>query len=157
MKYCDFNSVLVDKQNGFRRDRSCNDHIFVYPVLSRTIFQRKKSTFCAFVDMVKAFDKINKIDRNLIFYSLLNYNIEGKIYKVIKSFYNETWSGIRLCNCIYIDFFLTITGVGQGDNLSATLFALYINDLARELKELAIGDKINKLVIPILLFTDNIV
>ena len=138
MKYCDFNSVLVDKQNGFRRDRSCNDHIFVYPVLSRTIFQRKKSTFCAFVDMVKAFDKINKIDRN--FYILF-----------------FCWSGIRLCNCIYIDFFLTITGVGQGDNLSPTLFALYINDLARELKELAIGDKINKLVIPILLFTDNIV
>ena len=38
MKYCDFISVLVDEQNGFRRDRSCNDHIFLfiqcYPELS---------------------------------------------------------------------------------------------------------------------------
>ena len=62
---------------------------FVYPVLSRTIFQRKKSTFCAFVDMEKAFDKI---DHNWKFYSLFNYNIKGKIYQAIKSLYSETWS-----------------------------------------------------------------
>ena len=57
--------------------------IFIaYPVLFRTVFRRKKSTFCAFVDMEKVFDKI---DRNLFFYSLLNYYIKGKIYKAIKS------------------------------------------------------------------------
>ena len=63
----------------------------------------------------------------------------------------------RISNFIYTDFFLTTTGVHQGDNLSPTLFALFINDLARELKELGIGVKINELVIPILLFADDVV
>ena len=102
MKYCDFNSVLVDEQNGFRRDRSCNDHIFCLSSVIQNRLSEKKSTFCAFVDMEKAFDKI---DRNLIFYSLLNYNIKGKIYKAIKSLYSETWSCIRISNFIYTDFF----------------------------------------------------
>ena len=83
--------------------------------------------------------------------------MKGNIYKAIKSLYSETWSCIRLSNYIYTDFFLTTTGVRQVDNLSPTLFALFINDLAHELKELGIGVKINELIIPILLSADDVV
>ena len=61
-KYCDFNSVLVDEQNGFRRDRSCNDHIFlVFPVLPRTIFRRKNLHFVLLLIWKKPLTKLTKI------------------------------------------------------------------------------------------------
>ena len=153
-KFCDFNDILADEQNGFRRDRSCIDHIFSLSSIIRNRLAEKKSTFCAFIDMEKAFDKI---DRNLIFYSLITYNFKGNIYRAIKSLYSETWACVRLQNSIYTVFFPTITGVLQGDNLSPTLFTLYINDLVAELKKLDIGIKINHQVVSLLLYADDLV
>ena len=45
-----------------------------------------KSVFCAFVDMEKCFDRI---DRDLLLYKLLEFNIDGKLYWCIKSFYGN--------------------------------------------------------------------
>ena len=28
VKYCDGNNIIVDEQNGFRKGRSCSDHLF---------------------------------------------------------------------------------------------------------------------------------
>ena len=64
-QYLEENKILVDEQNGFRKFRSCEDHIFV---LSSIINGRKvegKSTFVAFVDMSKDFDSIN---HNMLYY-----------------------------------------------------------------------------------------
>ena len=102
----------------------------------------KKSTFVAFVDMEKAFDWI---DRELLFYKLLSYNVDGWFYLAIKSMYNGSISAIRL-NGIYTNWFDTTSGVRQGDNLSPTLFNVYVNDLVHTLNEtgkgIQIGDDI---------------
>ena len=50
------------------------------------------------------------------------------------------------------------TGIRQGDSLSPTLFAIFINDLAIEVKEKHAGIKIDEnLSVPILLYADNII
>ena len=54
-------------------------------------------------------------------------------------------------------WFVTNQGVRQGDNLSPTLFNIYINDLALELKKMNLGVTIGNLHVCILLYADDIV
>ena len=50
------------------------------------------------------------------------------------------------------------TGIRQGDSLSPTLFAIFINDLVVEIKEEYKGVKLNdNLSVPILLYADDII
>ena len=55
------------------------------------------------------------------------------------------------------DWFKTNYGVKQGDNLSPTLFSIYLNDLATELKDMKLGTMLGDMHICILLYADDIV
>ena len=151
--YLEDHDILVDEQNGFRRSRSCEDHVFV---LSSIIDIRKhegKSTFTAFIDMSKAFDCIN---RNMLYFKLLKNKINGNFYKAITALYKETESCVQINN-FTTTWFRTLQGVRQGDNLSPTLFNIYLNDLAKELKDLELGVSIGDTQVCILLYADDIV
>ena len=103
--------------------------------------------------MSKAFDCIN---HDFLFYKLLKNNIGGKIYYAIQELYKETVSCVQLRN-MKTEWFQTLYGVRQGDNLSPTLFNIYINDLAEELKSMNLGIKMGDLHICILIYADDIV
>ena len=57
--YLETNNVIADEQNGFRPNRSCEDHIFTL----NSILWNKPSVFAMFIDLKKAFDFI---DRDLL-------------------------------------------------------------------------------------------
>ena len=60
-------------------------------------------------------------------------------------------------NAYRTDWFETLLGVRQGDSLSPTLFALFINDLLIELHNLDCGVKINNRNVSSLAYADDIV
>ena len=60
--------VFVDEQNGFRKGRSCEDHVFVLNSIIRNRLTNNNPTFVAFIDLEKAFDRIF---RDLLFYKFL--------------------------------------------------------------------------------------
>ena len=70
--------------------------------------------------------------------------------------YRDTTSKVRV-NDLYTDEFPVLSGVKQGCNLSPTLFAVYINDLAEEIKASGIGVHYDDDVIGILLYADDVV
>ena len=152
-KYLDLLGVIAEEPNGFRSKRSCEDHI--YSLTSAIKYRKSKNldTFAAFIDMTKAFDSVN---RNLLFYKLLRYNIEGKIYVAIKALYTKTSACINL-NGHLSHWFETFIGVRQGDNLSPMLFNIFLNDLATEINSLGLGIKIGNLKLSILMYADDIV
>ena len=92
VKYCNLLGIFPDEQNGFRADRSCDDHIFSLSSIIKNRISEKKSTFCAFVDLEKAFDWVN---RELLLYRLLQNNITGKMYLAVKSILSNTMSCIQ--------------------------------------------------------------
>ena len=154
VNFCNANGIFPDEQNGFRAKRSCEDHIFSLSTIIKNRIAEKKNTFCAFVDLEKAFDWVN---RNLLLYRLLGHNIQGKMYYAVKSILSDTKSCVQLENDATTNWFDNICGVRQGDSLSPTLFSLYINDLVKTLKEKGPLLNIGGLLINILLYADDMV
>ena len=160
--YLENNNIFAEEQNGFRAGRSCIDHIFVMCTVLRNRKMLGKDTFLCFIDYKKAFDSV---DRNLLLYKLYNIGIKGNMYKAISSLYSNPRSRIILQDHS-TDYFDCPMGIKQGDCLSPTLFSIFINDLAEEIKNSAIGVKlhiediagnIDVTVINILLYADDIV
>ncbi len=75
--YLETNELLEDVQNGFRKDRNCLDHIYVLYSIIRNRKNRSLDTFVSYIDFYKCFDVV---DRNLLFFKLTEYGIDGKIY-----------------------------------------------------------------------------
>ena len=69
--------------------------------------------------------------------------------------YTGTEASVKLKNSI-TNWFPCTSGVKQGDNLTPTLFALFINDLALELKSMDCGIKIDNTHVCCLLYADDI-
>ena len=147
------NDLLSDEQNGFRSARSCIDHIFALITILRNRKLKGMSTFICFIDYKKAFDSV---DRNLLLFKLSKIGITGKVYRAISSLHKNPKSRVILNNYT-TEWFNCPVGVKQGDIMSPTLFAIFIDDLVTELKESGCGIKIDDTLLCCLLYADDLV
>ena len=60
----------------------------------------------------------------------------------IKTIYADCQASVSV-NGSYTDFFSIASGVKQGDVISPTLFAIFINDLVKGIKQLDMGVEIS--------------
>ncbi len=59
-KWLEENKVITDEQNRYRKDRSCEDHLYsLYSIINNMNLSRQ-STFVCYVDALKAFDNVNR-------------------------------------------------------------------------------------------------
>ena len=150
-KWCEENKILGEEQGGFRTKRGCIDQIFV---LEGILNQRKKNnTYCCFIDLKKAFDRVW---RNGLWKALWDEGIRGKMWRVLRSLYEKTRSCIKLNGKMTNTFNIEV-GVRQGCVLSPLLFSIFINNLAKKLKQSNIGIKIGNVKIASLFYADDIV
>ena len=84
LNFLESRNILVEEQNGFRPKRSCIEHIFTLTSAINKNLNENKSVFGVFIDFEKAFDRVN---RDLMIYSLLKCNIRGKL---IGSFHTKS-------------------------------------------------------------------
>ena len=132
---------------------SCYPVIFVLHNILRIRNLLKVQTFCTFIDFQKAFDYV---DREFLLYKLRQIGVTGNFYFAVKALYRDTKSCVRINN-MYTEWFQVNNGVRQGDSMSPTLFSLFINDLATDVKDLGLGIKVGGQDISILLYADDIV
>ena len=144
--------LYSDEQNGFRPNRSCDDHCFVLSTIVRQRMACNLSTFVGFVDLRKAFDCV---DRKLLLYKLLKVGIGNQLYENIKNIYSICNTSVNV-NGYMTEFFSSNFGVRQGDCLSTTLFILYINDIVQELRQNTIGIKNDYFDVQCLLYADDL-
>ena len=108
---------------------------------------KRGGLFTAFVDFRKVFDGV---DRTLLVCKLAQLGIKGRILKVIEAIHTNTVNILQINN-IFTDEFGSDKGVLQGNNISPTLFSIYIDGLLQELKtsgegfEISQGKKISAL------------
>ena len=121
--FCDTHNLLVDEQNGFRKDRNCIDHIFALCGVVEQRLNNGDDTFVCFVDLRKAFDSVN---RDLLWYKLRHYyGVEDKFLSILQGMYEEVLSCVRV-NKELSDWFTVESGVKQGCILSPMLFGLFM-------------------------------
>jgi hypothetical protein len=121
VKYNNHNNFIADEQNGFRKDRSCLDHVFTLTSIIRNRKSQNLDTFCSFIDYQKAFDWVNK---EVLLYKLMKFfKIHGKFYNTLKCLLFNSVTKVRINNN-YTDWFDVSSGVRQGDTLSPTLFSM---------------------------------
>ena len=85
----------------------------------------KTKLHCCFVDFKQAFDTVW---RPGLWQKLLQYNINGKCFNVIRRLYANIKSKVMTDNDSSA-YFPCMNGVRQGENLSPVLFSIYLNDL----------------------------
>ena len=151
--YAETNDIFAEEQNGFRKLRSCVDHISVLTTILRNRKQQGLSTFSAFIDFSKAFDSVSHA---ALWHKLLAYGIHGNMLNTIKCLHSNLQSCVRM-NGRLTDWFSQSAGVRQGDNLAPTLFALFINDLAAEINNLGRGVDTDNRRVSNLLYADDTV
>ena len=108
----------------------------------------------AFINFQTTFDSV---DRHLLMYKLYKIGAVGRFYNAIQAMYSSPKSRIIL-NEYKTDYFDCPIGVKQGDCLSPSLFAIFINDLAEEIKQSGVGLELDEnTFVNILLYADDIV
>ena len=115
--------ILRDQQMGFRKNRSCTDHIATLRIIAEQSLEWNSSLYITFIDFEKAFDSV---DHSTLWKILRHYGIPEKFIAIIQqSYYN---SQIRVIhNRELTSPFPVKTGVRQGCILSPMLFLLVID------------------------------
>ena len=150
-------AVLPEEQAGFRAGRSTVDQLGILKSVVEQRMNKGKPTYCAFVDLKKAFDSVN---RNYLWLKLARMGVSKKIIKIIESMYESATLSVRFSYNEVGEQFKTNRGVLQGSQLSALLFILFIADMPKAIRSgyeniyaVRAGDK----KLEMLLFADDIV
>ena len=152
--YLESNDLLAEEQNGFRKGRSCQDHIFTLNTILDGRKALRRSTFTCFIDFKKAFDSVN---RALLWHKLQSlFGIQGQFLSMIKALYQKVSSTVKI-NSQLSDWFDVNCGVKQGCVLSPTLFSMFINDLVDSVRGTGRGLRIKDTNIDILMYADDVV
>ena len=124
--YLDSMKVIKDEQIGFKRGSRTSDHIFKLKTLICKYVVKSGKMYACFVDLRKAFDSVM---HHALFYKMKRAGIGGKFLQVIESMYQGSSLSVKVLQNQLSESFSSEIGVKQGDNLSPTLFNLFLNDL----------------------------
>ena len=158
MKFIQKNKILHNSQIGFLPNHRTSDHIFTMRcVIDRYVKNSKGGRiYACFIDFKKAFDSIW---HQGLFFRLLQNNINGNLYSLIKNLYSKSSCFIKL-GSKRTKTFQYERGVRQGCILSPLLFNLYLNELSILLDESSPDDCIilpNGSKLTSLLYADDLV
>ena len=147
------NNLLNEIQGGFRTDHRCEDHIFTLKSIITCRRSENKQTHLAFLDFKKAFDSVW---REGLLNAVWDIGIKGRIWRVLSNMYDNVQSQVKFHD-VTTDFFDIDEGLKQGCVLSPILFCIFINELAKMIREANVGVRICDVQIGCLFWADDVV
>ena len=82
----DNNNVLPDNSLGFKKEVRTEDGLFILTSLLDKYAKKRKKVYACFVDFTKFYDTVS---HDLLFIKLLEKEITGNFYFVLKNIYNK--------------------------------------------------------------------
>jgi hypothetical protein len=137
---------LGEAQRGFRPSRGTHDAVFTMRQLGEKGTEYDKQINLCFIDIEKAF---YHIPRSIIREVLNKKNVPVALINRIRSPYTHCRNFVRTGNTSS-NYFLTNTGVRQGDILSPLLFMLVMDEALKEcpnMKKYEVGNLILRPVV----------
>ncbi|KAI0215988.1 hypothetical protein LSAT2_031965, partial [Lamellibrachia satsuma] len=104
-------TILRQEQAGFKRGKSCIDHIFTLRQILEQSTEWNSTIYIAFIDFEKAFDSLH---RESLWRILRHYGIPQKMVNVIKILYTDVQCQVA-CNIHMSDSFSVKSGLEDLD------------------------------------------
>lgn len=124
---------IREEQQGFRKNRSTIDAIFIVKQVSEKSIEFNKPAYMCFVDMTKAFDRVRLKDVLEIMRTKgLNHRLINLTYDINTQCKTKIRAGHMTTKDIEIN-----TGIRQGDSLSPFIFNLIMDKIIENLPKTA--------------------
>ena len=124
--YLEKNHLINPFQNGFRKNKNTQEHLFRLQNTIRNALSNKLSVVTIFLDIEKAYDMLWK--DGLLFKLLNQIKIRGKMYNWIKDFLENRKFQVKI-NESFSKKYNIDNGTPQGSSISPLLFLIMINDI----------------------------
>ena len=144
---------LANEQAGFREGFATVDQIFILNELINRQKKAKKKWVCAFLDIKRAYDVVW---RDAMWKIMWESGIRGKMWRVIQKLYEGVESCVEV-NGSKSEWKGSTVGVRQGCVISPTLFSVFINGMAEDIRSANRGIKWKEKTFNILMFADDVV
>ena len=118
---------LLEEQCGFRAGRSTADQLCTLRRVVEASWEFGQTVYAAFVDLEKAYDRV---PRPLLWETMAEYGIDGRLLASIRSLYHQSRSCVRLKGCLSERFDIGV-GLRQGCVLSPLLFTTFMDRICR--------------------------
>ena len=156
-KVAEEQGILGEMQNGFRKGRSANDNLMVLSYLIERAQRGGKrgggEMFLVFIDLRKAYDRVWRAG---VWKVLRKLGLGEKLVRILMGLYAGHRRRVKTVGG-FTDWILCTIGVKQGCVLSPILFALFIAELEKSIKQLGVGVRIGGKILGGLLFADDLV
>ena len=136
-KWTEDSGMLGEIQGGFRRGRRTEDNLIMLERLIEMVKGRKEEIFVAFLDMEKAYDRVN---RKKLFEVMRCYGVHEKLVRLIERIYDGSMVKFEL-EKVTTGWCKSDSGVRQGCPLSPLLFNIYVRELGKVISNCVHGVK----------------
>ena len=127
LEHVNSHNILHNSQIRFLPKNRTADHVLVLRTLvDKYVHYYNEKIYACFVDFKKAFDSVW---HDGLLFKLLQINVEGCFYNLVKSLYSNSSCSIKIGNS-QTRSFQYARGVRQGCILSPLLFNLFINNMS---------------------------
>ncbi len=145
--------TLNDRQHGFRERYSTSTACLI---LKETILRyttEGSNVYSCFIDLTKAFDKVNHFK---LANKLLKLGVPNFLVNILFYFYRNQHVVVKFKDSISTEWTMK-NGVRQGGVLSPLLFSIYINDILNKLSTCNVGCRLGLLVSNVIAYADDLV
>jgi hypothetical protein len=118
----------VEEQAGSTPGKGCADATFTLKTALQTLREHGQESWVLFVDLVKAYDTVN---REMLWKILKILGVPDNLIEVLKKLYTDVTINLRVGE--KLEQFLSTSGVKQGDNLAPVLFIFVIHAVSNSL------------------------
>ena len=119
-------NIIPVCQAGFRKGRSCTDHIVKLTAHMRKAISAKRTLLATFFDVKRAFDTVW---HSKLLDKLGKLGVSGRMYNFIASFLSNRSLQVKIGQSLSQKHFLDM-GVPQGSVIAPTLFSIMLHDIS---------------------------